>query len=158
MKRRFAIALATASAVLCVISSHAADLDAPVTPPAPTVGSELYRGASAGSECSQRVRADALLLSRCLHATHEGNIQKQTRTDPFSLGLFFDGWLSSAIITSLRKDAESESVTKGMFDIVKLYQAKLNMELEDICRGTKRSCERVLPRWTEWSERAGPLR
>ena len=137
---------------IATLQSHAASLDAPAEPPRPTIGSEIYRGNYAIYDCDKGT-SNHLLLSQCVSRLHSLNVQGNTATEAFSLGLFFGAWVNGDIIVRNRNTPEAIRAAEMDLRLAEQYRVKLGLTFDDVCTATKMNCNILRPRWNEWSKR-----
>ncbi len=127
----------------------ATDLDKPIEPTKPTIRTEIYRGKEAASDCGIHTTG----LQECVWAIQNSNVQKNTATDAFNAGLYFDAWLIAVIEVKVKGGDEDAALAMQLFKKTKEYQANLRIDNQALCAATRVNCVVVLRDMEQWEAR-----
>jgi hypothetical protein len=130
----------------------ATDLDKPIEQTKPTIRTEIYRGAQALGVCGGGIH----IAFECVYGIQNKNVQQNTATDAFNVGLFFGAWLASEIVERAAMQSSGRvAKTDAMlyFKKMKEYQAKLRIDNAALCEATRVICKNVLPDMAEWESK-----
>lgn len=147
--------------IMCLVvmtNLRAADLNAPVEPPMITLGSEIYRGVSAAENCSApsaTFSEKSYAISQCAFRVKDENVQKNTATSSFLLGVYFDSWLTQFTIARISKTPNDIKSASEYFQTFREYQNKLKLSDEAVCKATQKNCEIILPMMREAGSAGG---
>lgn len=142
---------------LIVNNVMAVDLDAPVEKKI-TVKSEIERGHSAVFDCRLHLLPGSIIgIQDCVFNAIDSNKQKNTDTDAFILGAYFEGWSDAAIYVSVlsengrAKDSDMQG-TGFLYKQFKKSQEKLGIDDAALCDAVHLKYEMIKPRLDEWAK------
>lgn len=142
--RIFSFTLAIAFAVVMVpLHAQTSKLDAPIITK-PTVRSEIKRGESAAIQCMLKSSLNYSVFMDCLNADQYSNEQKNTKSNPYLLGLSISAVDSVSVLskhglTNGQENAWLRIWKKDIARIVKAYK----LTDKDLCGVFSLNCEEV---------------
>lgn len=134
-------------AALVVSSAPGANLDTPAGVGSATIRAETYRGASAADGCPAQTNTS---LADCVYGVHITNVQNNTATKAFDLGLFFAGWVRAAHSPDVPRTHTAEGVVRDFFYYLEQYRDDLGLSLTEVCEAARRPCDGVEQTWAQW--------
>jgi len=172
MKRAVFIGFAIILNLMWGQPSSAVDLDAPVEKKV-TVRSEIKRGSSSMFDCALNTPHYGLsggttidCLSRVLHDAE----YKNTDTEPFKLGAYFQAWIDmdykaeggeprlskdpKMVEIYREQDKLNKSATRRYYKEMEMIQAQLNITDETLCNITGMKYEKVQLIFDRWHKKS----
>jgi len=117
----------------------------------PLIRSEMNRGNRVGIKCS--VGAYSLAQVRnCLESAIDSNVQSNTATDAFMLGLYFTAWKYASINAELHGNEDWTSAAISDVRNVQKYRFALGLTMAEVM--IEEGDRVYLPKWNEWEIKA----
>ena len=131
------------------MSSMAADLNAPVVPKI-TIKSEIQRGGDAAFHCLIKTHFVWLDFTNCLDEVQSAETQRNTITDPFSLGFYYRAYDLMGTIRKATPEVRESGlfVKREQFYFKTQGQLRKSLQLSgnDVCQALElKTCKALAP-------------
>jgi hypothetical protein len=113
-------------------------LDAPISTK-PTIRTEIKRGEAAAFDCGLQSVTDYSAFTTCINAVEDSNQQKNTKSEPFMLGLSIEALAQAQIINPSENSGWVSIWRKNTAQIIKAYK----LTDADLCAAFDMKCEVV---------------
>ena len=135
---------ARAALILILLTHACTSLD--VNVPKPTIlpiQSEIHRGYLAVFNCVLNTSPLSHQINRCGQSAIDDNVEKQTASDPFLLGVYLETWFTLHLAVMLRKQEAAERNAAEWLDRLRRQQEKTRISDEEMCEATKMECDEL---------------